>query len=199
MSRGIVRDDIDKFFDYEIYLPTRTIYLGSVSYEDGEETGTDHQMSERAIKGLHILDKNAPAGDKPITIIMNNDGGDTYHGFAIYDAVLRCRNHVTIIGTGNCMSMGSVILQAADERILTPNAKFMIHYCTWGIHGVTKTAARWADEAKKLDQSLVDIYLEKIRVKHPTFTREKVDKLLNFDTILTAQEAVDLGLADKVE
>ena len=43
-----------------------------------------------------------------------------------------------------------------------------------------------------------DIYLKKIREKHPKYTRAKIRNLLNFDTILTAQETVDLGLADRI-
>ena len=195
----IYRDDVDKFFDYGINIPSRTLYMGSVGsdYDDGE-LGVDYAMAERMVKGLHLLDTAAPSGDKPISILMNNTGGDEYHGLAIYDAIKTCNNEVNIIVYGHAMSMGSVIFQAADERIMSPNSRMMIHYGTWGVCDHPKIAYNWADEGKRWDKWLVEIYLEKIREKHPKFTKKKVDEMCNFDTFFTPQEAVDIGLADRV-
>lgn len=195
----LVRDDVDKFFDYEIYIPTRTIYMGSVD-NDQElgESGTDGAMAERVIKALHILDSSAPGGDKPITIIMNNPGGDEYHGLAIYDAIKACKNHVTIVVYGHAMSMGSIILQAADKRIMAPNARIMIHYGTWGTHDHPKIVYSWAEEGKKFDAWMELLYLGKIREKHPNFTLKKVQEMCNFDTFINPEEAVALGLADEI-
>lgn len=193
-----MRDDIDKFFDYEIYLPTRTIYMGSVENDiENGESGTDGAMAERVIKALHILD-NTPSGDKPITIIMNNPGGDEYHGLAIFDAIKTCKNYVKVIVYGHAMSMGSIILQAADERVMAPNSRMMIHYGTWGINDHPKIVYKWADEGKKFDAWMENLYFEKIKQKHPNHSLAKVKEMCNFDTFLTAQEAVDLGLADKI-
>jgi ATP-dependent protease ClpP protease subunit len=109
MSR-IKRDDITHFIDEDIYLPTRTLYMGSTGDNDGLENGVNYSMAERMIKGLHILDSSAT--EQPITIIMNNLGGDFVHGMAIYDAIKICRNHITIKVFGHAMSMGAIILQA---------------------------------------------------------------------------------------
>lgn len=195
----LVRDDVDKFFDYEIYIPTRTIYMGSVDNDqEVGESGTDGAMAERVIKALHILDSSAPAGDKPITIIMNNPGGDEYHGMAIYDAIKGCNNHVTIIVYGHAMSMGSIILQAADRRVMAPNSRMMIHYGTWGIHDHPQNVYKWADEGKKFDAWMEQQYLTKIKEKNPEYTLKKVQELCKFDTFFTAKEAVDIGLADEI-
>lgn len=194
----LIRDDLDKFFDYEIYIPTRTIYMGSAINDQDGESGTDGAMAERVIKALHILDSSAPGGDKPITIIMNNPGGDEYHGLAIYDAIKACNNHVTIIVYGYAMSMGSIILQAADKRIMAPNARMMIHYGTWGINDHPKIVYKWAEEGKKFDSWMEHLYLGKILQKHSNFTLKKVQEMCNFDTFLNPQEAVALGLADEV-
>jgi ATP-dependent protease ClpP protease subunit len=95
--------------------------------------------------------------------------------------------------------MGSVILQAADERILAPNARVMIHYGYMGMApNHTKIYQKWAEECKKLDQQMLDIYMDKIVEKHPRFQRNQLDEMCNFDTILNAQEAVNLGLADSI-
>lgn len=198
MSR-INKESIDRFYDYDIYPETRTIYIGSVD-NDAEfgESGTDGAMAERAIKGLHILDSGAPAGDKPITVIMNNPGGDEYHGMAIYDAIKVCKNHVTVIVYGHAMSMGSIILQAADRRVMAPNSRMMIHYGTWGIHDHPKIVYRWAEEGKKFDKWMEDIYMEKIHQKKPDFSIGKLRDMCNFDTFLNAKEALDLGLIDEI-
>lgn len=197
----IIRDDVDRFFEYGIDVNTRTVYVGSAETNDSdEESGVDHKMAEKAIKALHILDSLSPSGDKPITIIMNNPGGDEYHGLAIFDAIKACRNHVSIKVFGHAMSMGSIILQAADpgSRIMAPNSRMMIHFGTWGVHDHPKTVYKWAEEGKKFDKWMVDLYLKKIRQKHPKYQRKKVEDMCNFDHFLTAEQAVEIGLADKI-
>lgn len=198
MAKKIIRDDIDKMMDYGIFVPTRTIYVGSEEVnEDGEESGTDAKMAEKLIKSLHILDSS---GDSPITIIMNNLGGDTTHGMAIYDSIKSCKNEVIIKALGHCMSMGSLILQAADKRVLSKHSVIMVHHGEEAYDSNhVKTVRSWVEFNKKYDKVLHNIYLEKIMEKHPNFTNKKLDKLLNFDTILLPEEAVELGLADEVE
>lgn len=196
MSKRVNRDDIDKFHDYGIYVPKRTIYLGSVNVDsDGGEAGVDASMAERVIKNLTILDT---VKEEAITIIMNNPGGDVNHGLAIYDAIKACRSHVTVKVYGYAMSMGSVILQAADNRVMAPNSSQMIHYGEMGVEKHQKTVYKIADEAKRIDRWMEQMYLEKIQAKHPKFTLQRLKQMLNFDTFLTAEQSVELGLADEV-
>lgn len=197
MSRN-VRDDVDRFFEYGIDLSTKTLYMGSEVYdENGNEAGVDHSMASKVIKGLHILDNTKK--ELPLTIIMNNPGGDVLHGMAIYDAIKACSSQIVIKAFGQAMSMGSIILQAADQRILSPNSKFMIHY---GYDGHSsnhpKIIEKWVEEGKKSSKDMEQLYLEKIREKHPDFKLQRLQKMLDFDTILNAEEAVDLGLADAI-
>jgi ATP-dependent Clp protease, protease subunit len=195
MSKRLNRDDVDKWHDNGIYIPTRTIFIGSESYIDGEESGCDGLMAEKAVKNLHILES---INKENITILMNNIGGDEYHCFAIYDAIKSCESFVTIKVFGHAMSAGSIILQAADERIMSPNSMQMIHYGTWGIHDHSKTAQKWAREGLRIDNWMEKMYLEKIKEKHAIFTLAKLQRLLDHDTFLTAKQSVELGLADKV-
>lgn len=195
----IYKDEIDRLFDYDIYVPTRTIVMRShaVDVESGE-SGTDAEMAQRVIKGLHILDSSAPTGDKPITIIMNNPGGDEFDGLAIYDAIKACKNHVTIVVYGKAMSMGGIILQAADKRVMSGNARFMMHYGTFSISANAQDAYKWMEENKKIDVWMEELFLEKMQEKDPTMTIDKLKEMLKSDFIVDAQEAVDLGLADDV-
>lgn len=188
------RDDVDKFFDYGIDIAHRTIYMGSAAVEADDESGVDAIMAERVIKALHILDQKS----EPITIIMNNPGGDWYHGMGIYDAIKSCQSEVTVKVFGMAMSMGAMILQAADHRQVAPNARIMIHYGYMSWSGDSKKFQKWSDECKRTDEEALDILLAKVHEKHPTFKREQLHEMLRDDTILTAIEAVNLGLADDV-
>ncbi len=197
MSKRVNRDDIDKFHDYSLYIPTRTLYMGSehISDDDFAESGVEATMAERQIKNLHILDVTS---EDPITIIMNNIGGDVNHGLAIYDAIKACRSHITIKVFGHAMSMGSIILQAADERIMSPNSSQMIHYGSLSVDKHARTAYKIVDEFKRIDKWMEKMYLEKINAKVPHFTIARLKGMLEHDTFLTAQQSVELGLADKV-
>lgn len=196
MAKRVNRDDVDKFHDYSIYIPTRTIFMGSEEYSiEHGESGTDGLMAERTIKNLAILESMS---SDPITIIMNNIGGDEYHGFAIYDAIKNCRSTVTVKVFGHAMSMGSIILQAADERIMSPTSRQMIHYGTWGVHDHAKTAQKWAKEGEKIDLWMENMYLARIHEKTPAFPIQRLKKMLDHDTFLTPEESVELGLCDSI-
>jgi ATP-dependent Clp protease protease subunit len=192
----IRRDSVDQFFDYDVSLDTRTIYIGSNGDDEGEETGVDYKMAEKAIKALHLLSQS----EGPITILMNNLGGDFIHGMAIYDAIKEKRNHITVKAYCYCMSMGTLILQAADERVLAAHSQFMIHY---GYAAVTQDDPvkfeSWNKRIKKDNELMEKIYLEKIRQVHPEFPVKQLRKMLRDETILDPEDVIALGLADKLE
>jgi ATP-dependent protease ClpP protease subunit len=224
------KETLDRWFDYNVDVESRTIYMGS-------EEGVDALMAEQMIKGMHILESKST---DIITIIMNNIGGDFFHGMAIYDVIQTSKCHCVIKVYGHAMSMGSLILQAADKRIMSPNSRFMMHFGYDSHSGHAKMVERWADESKRLSHLMENIYLDVMLEKeekmgeghlaqtlgkimtqqrafeHPpllkpfTYTfskkvetkREQVrvllKEMLNFDTILTAEETVALGFADEI-
>ncbi len=189
------RDDIDRFYEYDIDVSNRVLYVGSSDSFEMEETGVDYKMAERVIKGLSIL---ATKNLDPITIIMNNPGGEEYHGLAIYDFIRTCSCHITIMVYGQASSMGSWILQAAPERVLAPNALMLLHYGDTGFSGHSKDFVKCAEEVKRLNKLMEDAYLERIREKHPKFTRKDLKDKIKYDYYLTAKQAIKLGLADKI-
>lgn len=196
MSKRINRDDVDKLYDYDIYIPTRTIYMGSTesNIEHGE-SGVEAVMAERVIKALLLLDQK----NEPITIVMNNPGGDWYHGMAIYDAIKSCQSEITIKVYGMAMSMGGVILQAADKRVMAPNARFMMHYGTMGIDMThSKIFDKWSKENNKINSEMEQIFLEKMREKNPAINLKSLKKMLDYDTILDAKKAMEMGLSDSI-
>ena len=197
MAKRVNKDDVDRLHDSNLHIPSRTIYIGSEHFsEDLQEAGTDSLMAERIIKNIFLLES---ISQDPITIIMSNPGGDWYYGMAIYDAIKLAKSHIIMKIYGMGMSMGSIILQAADERVLAPNSRIMIHYGYMGMPEThTKIYQKWSDECKKLDAWQDELFLSKIHKKHKDFKLKKLQKMLDFDTILTAKEAVELGLADKI-
>lgn len=175
--------------------------MGSESSADAQaegngESGTDHVMAEKVIKNLYILET---ISQDPIMILANNCGGDEYHGLAIYDAIKDCKSQITIKVLGHAMSMGSIILQAADKRIMSQNAIQMIHYGTWGVRDHSKTTQQWAKEGLRIDKWMEKLYLGRIRQKQPHFSLQRLQKMLDHDTFLTAEQSVELGLADEID
>jgi len=193
------KDHVDKWYDYNIDLDNRTIWLGSMSEDAGGESGVEHFLAENVIKGLHLLEKNAPNGDKPIFIILNNPGGDEVEGLAIYDAIKACKNHVTVTVFGKVWSMAGYILQAADERVMARHSSFMLHEGTRGLpYDHPRIVKRWNEYYDQVDKYCFDIQYNRIKEKHPDFSKKKLEEMLKFDTILTPQETIELGLADRV-
>lgn len=183
------KDYMDKFYDYGIDFDSRTIYI-----DDVNENGV-----ENVLKSLHLLELAAPNGDKPINIILNNTGGSIYQGSAIYDRIRACVNDVTITVYGAAESMGCIILQAADHRILAPNATVMFHEGEPEPDGNSYDSLenKWQYE-KRFSKRLDDIIFKRIKQKHPEYSESKFRKLNKKDNYLTAEEAVAFGLADEV-
>ncbi len=194
-----IKEDIDRWFEYS-YLPSkRLIHIGSHDAEtsggDGE-SGTDCQMSEFFIKA--ILHLNTISAKQPIFVHMNNLGGDWYHGMSIYDAIRASSAHVYGICWGHAMSMGSIIIQACDSRIVAPHCTFMIHDGFETLNGTCKTVEAWAKYVAKLRKKMYQIYLGRMKAAKPRITIQKIENLCSNDTIFTAESAVDYGLADWV-
>lgn len=174
-----------QFHEYGIFYPRRSIDLfGEI----------DHDTFVNVFKNLHVLDGTQGT----INIFINSEGGCTTAGRAIYDAIKGCENYVRAMVYGECSSMASLILQAADERIMSPGSFIMIHAGEEATGGHPENKRRWDQFLKKEEEWAHKVYLEKIKNVKPRYTNEKLKKLLTFDTILYAKEAIELGLADRI-
>jgi ATP-dependent Clp protease protease subunit len=176
-----------QFFDYDLHLDNREIFIKEITDE----------TAEVVLKGLSIL-STLPGKDTLFTI--NSPGGAVYAGLAIYDAIKSCPTHTVIYGTGYVMSIASVIFQAADIRAITPTTSFMLHYGCTGADDATHSQdfIKDAQEELRLNKLIENIYLEKIRAKHPKFTLRALREKMKFNWYLSAQEVVKWGLADAV-
>jgi ATP-dependent Clp protease protease subunit len=191
------KDSVDRFLEHGLWIEGRTIYLGANGYHavSGlEEYGADEISpftAEQVIKALAILDSQNQ--DRPIQIILNSPGGDIYQGFAIYDALKRCESEVIITATGQCQSAASIILQAGDQRLLTPHCVVMVHDGQDGYSGHPTDFKNWAKIGDKINQMMYQIYSE-ASGKPASYWAKKCKS----DYILLPSEAIAEGLADSI-
>lgn len=191
MANKNIRESVDRFFDYDIWIEKRIITIVDTVNENGEQNEVDAQMAERVFKAFELFNETP---DKPVKIILNTAGGDWDSGIAIYDTISLSPCHVVIEVRGCAMSMGSLILQAADERVLYPHATVMIHDGTLGYNTDTISFEKWGEYSKKhLRPKTYAIYAKKSGKDAKYW-----EKRCSHDYILSAEEAVEEGLADKV-
>lgn len=172
---------------YDIYsrlLKERIIFItGQVE---------DH-MATLVCAQLLFLEAENPK--KEIAIYINSPGGVVTAGMAIYDTMQFIRPAVSTLCVGQAASMGSLLLAAGEKgmRFATPNARIMVHQPSGGFHGQASDIARHAQDIIKMKRRLNDIY-----VTHTGKDYDTVEKTLDRDHFMTAGEALEFGLIDRV-
>ena len=142
---------------------------------------------------LLYLDSADP--DKDISIYLNSPGGSVYAGLGIYDTMQFVHSEVSTICTGLAASMAAVLLVAGQKgkRAALPHSRIMIHQPMGGAQGQASDIEITAREILKLKQELYQI-----RADHSGNTLEKIQKDSDRDYWMTAQEAAQYGMIDKV-
>jgi ATP-dependent Clp protease protease subunit len=188
--------NINTFHSDNLYVPKRIVYFGgnTLDAEQGPDEVNPYNASQ-LIKNLLLLDN---MNKQTITLYLNTCGGDVEEGFAIYDFITSLKSNVNIIGIGKVYSMGSIILQAAHQRILSPNTLFMIHDGTEGYEGDSKSYEAWARVSKENRMTMYQIYYDRIRKAGKRMSFEEIETKCSHDAILTAKEAVTIGFADLI-
>jgi ATP-dependent Clp protease protease subunit len=155
----------------------------------------DSESAAKIIRKLWYLELQDPG--KPIYFFINSPGGSVDSGFAIWDQVKMITSPVTTIVTGLAASMGSVLslCAAPNKRFATKNSRIMIHQPMIGgvIQGQATDLEIQAKEMLKTRNSLVEIY-----VKATGKDFETIDRAIDRDTWMSADEAKEFGLLDKV-
>ncbi len=132
---------------------------------------------------------------KEIHMYINSPGGLVTAGLAIYDTMQYIRPPVQTFCIGQAASAASLLLCAGKkgERFALPNARIMVHQPSASFYGQAADIARHAQEIVKLKRRLNEIY-----AKHTGQTVEAIEKALDRDTYMTAEEAKTFGLFDQV-
>jgi ATP-dependent Clp protease protease subunit len=135
---------------------------------------------------------------EPIVVTFNTPGGSVSDGFAIYDTILRLRrkgHHVTTRALGAVYSMGGVLFQAGEERVMDANAYMMIHEVSLRTGGKSSDMEDDLKYVKRLEDRLLSILAER-----STLTKEQIKRRWKkTDWFIDAEQAVELGFADRVE
>ena len=175
----------ERSFDiYSRLLNERIIFLG---------TPVDDQIANLIVAQLLHLESEDP--DKDISLYINSPGGSVYAGLAIYDTMQFVKPDVQTTCIGIAMSMGALLLGggAAGKRFALPNAKILIHQVSGGFQGQATDIEIAARETIALKRRL-----EEIIAHHSGQDIEKVSKDMERDYFLTAQEADEYGIIDRV-
>lgn len=132
---------------------------------------------------------------KPIHLYINSPGGTVTDGLAIYDTIQYVKAPVYTVAMGLAASMGSLLLAAgaAGHRMALPNARIMIHQPHGGAQGQASDIAIQAKEILYTRNRLNEIY-----TKHTGKSIESIESSMERDNFMSAHEALQFGLIDKV-
>ena len=175
----------ERAFDiFSRLLKERIIFLNG-PVEDG--------MSALICAQLLFLESENPK--KEISMYINSPGGVVTSGMAIYDTMQYIKSPVSTVCMGMAASMGSFLLMAGEKgsRIALPNARIMVHQPSGGFSGQASDIERHAQDIIKTKRKLNEIY-----AKHTGQPVEEVERVLDRDHFMTADEAKAWGLIDHV-
>ena len=153
----------------------------------------DH-MASVIIAQLLFLEAENPK--KEISLYINSPGGVVTAGLAIYDTMQFIRPKVSTLCVGQAASMGSLLLCAGEAgmRFALPNARVMVHQPSGGFQGQASDILRHAEDIMKIKRRLNEIY-----VKHTGRDYDTIENTLDRDHFMTADEAREFGIIDRVE
>ncbi|KAF2962367.1 MULTISPECIES: ATP-dependent Clp endopeptidase proteolytic subunit ClpP [Fervidobacterium] len=172
---------------YDIYsrlLKDRIIFLGSA---------IDDHVANLVVAQLLFLEAENP--DKDIQLYINSPGGLVTAGLAIYDTMQYVKCDVATICVGQAASMGAVLLAAGakGKRFALPNSRIMIHQPLGGAEGSAKDVEILTKELLRIKR-----IINEILSKHTGQDIERIEKDTDRDFFMSAQEAMEYGIIDKV-
>jgi ATP-dependent Clp protease protease subunit len=172
---------------YDIYsrlLKDRIVFLGSQ---------VNDEVANAIVAQLLFLHSDDPKAD--IHLYINSPGGSISAGMAIYDTMQFVTCDVATYCIGQAASMGAVLLTAgaAGKRFALPNSRIMIHQPLAGMQGTAEEIMIHAKEFRRIKQRM-----NEIMIKHTGHSLEKIEKDTDRDRFMTADEAAEYHLIDRV-
>ena len=155
----------------------------------------DDTVSASIVAQLLFLESENAA--RPINLYINSPGGSVTAGLAIYDTMQYIQAPVSTICIGQAASMGSLLLcgGAEGQRFCLPHSRIMVHQVSGGYHGQASDIAIHAKEILRMREQLNRIYKRHLTKDH---SLEEIDKVMERDFFMNAQEAMAWGIVDKV-
>lgn len=171
----------------EMYLYGSIVEKKPVNFLTGEEIEGDYIYPKK------VRDMVNEADDKDIELHINSKGGQVFASVPIHNFLKQADNKVVVYVDGLAASGASIIAMAGDEVIMPDNTNLMIHQARGGVFGTAEDMLEFAENLEKIDESVINSYASRFKG-----TKAELKKLISDETWLTAEEAVTLGLADKV-
>lgn len=133
--------------------------------------------------------------DSALDISINSFGGAVYTGLSIYSLLKAHKGPITFRVDGAAMSAATIITSVPGAKVIMPRGSMMmIHKVSSVAIGTTDDMRKVADDMEKLEENLIDIYVEKTGR-----TADEIKEKVNAETFFTAEEAVEFGLADEID
>ena len=169
-----------------------------IKNEDGERTlYFDGYIAEESWFDDDITPKKFKAelmeSDGDISVWINSPGGDVFAASQIYNMLKEYKGKVTVKVDGLAASAASVIAMAGDEILMSPIAMLMIHNPSTLIWGEEADMVKAKEMLAEVKESIVNAYELKTSI-----SRNKISKMMDMETWMSAKKAVELGFADKV-
>ncbi len=157
---------------------------GDITSGGGWFSSESDVSSYQIAKELAELDTS-----KPLTVYINSYGGEVAEGIAIYNQLKRFERCKTVVD-GYAASIASVIFMAGKERVMSPSSLLFIHNAWMRTAGNSEQLRKDADDLEKITAASMQAYLE-----HVNIGEEKLKEMLDTETWLNADEAVEMGFA----
>jgi len=198
-----MRDPADTYRNYLIPMVIEQTNRGERSYDIYSRmlkeriiflTGpVEDDMSAVITAQLLFLESENPK--KEISMYINSPGGSVTAGMAIYDTMQFIKPDIATLCNGMAASMGSLLLTAGTKgmRYALPNARVMVHQPSGGFRGQASDIERHAEDIVKIKRRLNEIY-----VHHTGQALEMIERTLDRDHFMSAEEALKFGLIDEV-
>jgi len=155
-------------------------------------------LSASIVAQLLFLEAENP--QKPISLYINSPGGSVTAGLAIYDTMQYISAPVTTICLGQAASMGSLLLcgGAPGQRFCLPHSRIMVHQVSGGYSGQATDIAIHAKEILRVRGQLDEIYRRHLEAAGKVKSLEEIGKVMERDFFMSADEAREWGIVDKV-
>jgi ATP-dependent Clp protease protease subunit len=152
-------------------------------------------LSAAIVAQLLYLESDAP--EKAITLYINSPGGSVTAGLAIYDTMTYIRSPVSTVCVGQAASMGSLLLCGGEKgkRFCLPHSSVMVHQPSGGYFGQASDIAIHAQEILRVRKKLNEIFRRHLTKEH---TLEDIERLMERDKFLSAEEALEMGIVDEI-
>ena len=171
-------------YDFKNEAEVATLKIYDYIGEDGWGGGITAQSIEEELNN---------AGNKPLNIYINSNGGEVFEGFAIYNILKRYAGFKTVVIDGLAASIASVIAMAGNKVQMNTASMMMIHNASGLCYGNAEDMKKVVQALEQINEVIRDVYKARTNLDD-----ERLSALMDNETFMTAKECVEYGFADEI-